>query len=47
MSGPYAAYVLAGYAVSAAALGAAVLLTVRGWLRARQRLAALDAERQP
>jgi heme exporter protein CcmD len=42
MSGPYAFYVWTAYGVSALGLAAAVLLTVRGWLRARAVLARLE-----
>ena len=42
MIGPYAAYVIAGYAASAAALVCAVALTWRSWRRAGRRLAALE-----
>jgi len=44
MSGPYAAYVIAGYALTAAALGLAVALTLGQWARARRRLAALEKQ---
>lgn len=42
MSGPYAFYVWTAYGASAFGLGAAILWTLRGWLRARAVLARLE-----
>jgi len=40
--GGYAAFVWPAYGVSALGLGAAIVLTLRGYARARTRLAALE-----
>lgn len=42
--GGYAAYVWPAYAVTLVALGGAIVATLRGYARAKARLAALDGE---
>lgn len=43
--GAYAQFIWPAYGISALGLGAAILLTWRGWRLAKSRLAALEKER--